>query len=151
MMVVHALLALRYWLPIPKHCFQVASLKISLAKMIAHTWWRHQMETISVLLTLCEGIHRSPMDSPHKGQWREAFVFFAALEQTVKSRRRWFERPSRLLWRPVMPCPIIIFKSLIWRSAYLEMISHSYQSWDLLQQQGSFCLCAQPMRDDVTM
>ena len=38
-------------------------------------WWRHLMETFSALLALCEGIHRSPLDSPNKGQWREAFVF----------------------------------------------------------------------------
>ena len=33
-------------------------------------WWRHQVDTFSALLTLREGgIHRSPADSPHKGQW----------------------------------------------------------------------------------
>ena len=43
------------------------------------TWWRHQMEMVSALLALCDGkpsvigywpfvrgIHRSPVDSPHK-------------------------------------------------------------------------------------
>ena len=30
---------------------------------------------ISPLLTLWEGIHRSPMDSPHDGQWRGALMF----------------------------------------------------------------------------
>ena len=57
-------------------------------------WWRHQMETFSALLALCagnspvtggfpaqrpvtsmRGIHRLPMDSPHKGQWRRALMF----------------------------------------------------------------------------
>ena len=33
------------------------------------------METFSALLALCEGIHWSPVDSPHKGQWREALIF----------------------------------------------------------------------------
>ena len=33
------------------------------------------METCSVLLALCVGIHRSPVNSPHKGQWREALMF----------------------------------------------------------------------------
>ena len=36
---------------------------------------RHQMETFSALLALCEGNHRSPVDSPHKGQWRGALMF----------------------------------------------------------------------------
>ena len=38
-------------------------------------WWRHQMETFSALLALVWGIHRSPIDSPHKGQWRRALLF----------------------------------------------------------------------------
>ena len=39
------------------------------------SWWRHQMETFSALLAICVGIHRSPVNSPHKGQWRGAFMF----------------------------------------------------------------------------
>ena len=42
---------------------------------ILFSWWRHQMETISASLALCAGIHRSPVDSSHKGQWREALMF----------------------------------------------------------------------------
>ena len=38
-------------------------------------WWRHQMETFSALLAIVRGIHRSPANSPHKGQWREALMF----------------------------------------------------------------------------
>ena len=38
-------------------------------KKYCTTWWRYQMETFSAILALCEGNHRSPMDSPHKGQW----------------------------------------------------------------------------------
>ena len=38
-------------------------------------WWRHQMETFSALLPFVRGIHRSPVNSPHKGQWRRALVF----------------------------------------------------------------------------
>ena len=33
------------------------------------------METFSALLACCEGKHRSPVDSPHKGQWRGALMF----------------------------------------------------------------------------
>ena len=38
-------------------------------------WWRHQMEAFSELLAICAGIHRSPVNSPHKGQWRGALMF----------------------------------------------------------------------------
>ena len=39
------------------------------------SWWRHQIETFSVLLALCAG--KSPVNGefPHKGQWREALRF----------------------------------------------------------------------------
>ena len=40
-----------------------------------YTWWRHQMETFSALQALCAGIHRSPVNSPHKGQCRGALMF----------------------------------------------------------------------------
>ena len=30
---------------------------------------------INALLVLCAGIHRSPVNSPHKGQWRRALMF----------------------------------------------------------------------------
>ena len=39
------------------------------------TWWRPQMKTFSALLGFCEGIHRSLLDSPHKGQSRGALKF----------------------------------------------------------------------------
>ena len=39
------------------------------------TWWRHQLEIFSTFLVFVRGLHRSPMNSPHKGQWRGALVF----------------------------------------------------------------------------
>ena len=39
------------------------------------SWWRHQMGTFSVLLVFVRGIHRSPVNSPHKGQWRGALRY----------------------------------------------------------------------------
>ena len=39
------------------------------------SWWRHQMETFSALLAICAGIHRSPVNSLHKGRWRGALMF----------------------------------------------------------------------------
>ena len=38
-----------------------------------HSWWRHQMETFSASMALCAG--NSPVNSPHKGQWRGALMF----------------------------------------------------------------------------
>ena len=36
--------------------------------------WRHQMETFSALLPFVRGIHRSPVNSPYKSQWRGALM-----------------------------------------------------------------------------
>ena len=39
------------------------------------SWWRHQMETFSRNWPFVRGIHRSPVNSPHKGQWRGALIY----------------------------------------------------------------------------
>ena len=41
----------------------------------ADTWWRHQMETFPRYWPFMRRIHRSPVNSPHKGQWRGALMF----------------------------------------------------------------------------
>ena len=40
-----------------------------------YTWWRHQMETFPRYRPFVRGIHRSPVNSLHKGQWRGALMF----------------------------------------------------------------------------
>ena len=39
-----------------------------------HSWWRHQMETFPRNWPFVRAIHRSPVNSPHKGQWRGALM-----------------------------------------------------------------------------
>ena len=46
-----------------------------LKKFEQDSWWRHQMETFSVVQAFFKRIHRSPVDSSHKGQWRGALKF----------------------------------------------------------------------------
>ena len=49
------------------------------------------------------GIHRSTVNSPHKGRWRGAMMspLICALNKRLSkpSRGRWLETPSRSLWR----------------------------------------------------
>ena len=40
-----------------------------------YPWWRHQMETFSVLLACVRGIQQSALDSPSKDQWCRALMF----------------------------------------------------------------------------
>ena len=44
-------------------------------KLMQISWWRHQMETFSRNWPFVWGIHRSPVNSPHKDQWRGALMF----------------------------------------------------------------------------
>ena len=37
-------------------------------------WRRHQLGTFPCYWTFVRGIHRSPMNSPHEGQWRVALM-----------------------------------------------------------------------------
>ena len=56
----------------------------SIANALIHPWilwellmalWLHQMETFSHYWPFVRGIHRSPMNSPYKGQWCRALMF----------------------------------------------------------------------------
>ena len=54
------------------------NLNISICTTQCYTnapWWRNQMQIFFALLAFVRGIHRSPVNSPHKGQWREALMF----------------------------------------------------------------------------
>ena len=86
------------WHPVWRHCnadglghlsyMLVALGEIELSKFHVARW-RHQMETFSALLALCEGIHRSLVDSPRKGQWRGALVPGQTVVQTIKKPVIW--------------------------------------------------------------
>ena len=70
-------------------------------------------------LPFVRGIHRSPVNSPHKGQWRGALNFFFVLRLDERLSKQWwgwwYETVSRPLWRhsnvQIHPCgvsPIMI-------------------------------------------
>ena len=93
------------------------------------SWWRHQMETCSWSLAFVReihrwlrGIHRSPVNSPYTDQWRGALVFSSIFDLRLnkrfskQSRRRWFETPSRSLWRHcnMMPNRDPVIRAAVW-------------------------------------
>ena len=64
-------------------------------------WWRHQMEHFPSHWPFVGGIHRSPMDSPHKASDTEHCCFLdLRLNKRLskQSGRQWFETPSLSLW-----------------------------------------------------
>ena len=66
-------------------------------------WWRHQMETFPRYWSFVRGIHRWPVNSPHKGKWSGALMFSLICAWTngwVKHRDagNLTRRPRRSLW-----------------------------------------------------
>ena len=67
------------------------------------SWWRHQMETFSALLALCEGNPPATFGFPSQRPVTRSFgvLFDPRLNKRLSKqpRRRWFERPSSSSWR----------------------------------------------------
>ena len=76
-------------------------------KRFQHSWWRHQMEKkFPRYWPFMRGIHRSPVDSPQKGQWRGALMFLWSAPE--KATEQIIETP--VIWYPFT----IIMTSLQW-------------------------------------
>ena len=77
----------------------------NIEKATSLSCWRPQMETSSALLALCAG--NSSVASEFPSQMPVTRSFDACFDQRLnkrlckQSRRRWFETPSRSLWRPL--------------------------------------------------
>ena len=90
-----------------------------------NTWWRHQMETFSALLALCDG--NSPVTSEFSSQrpvTRSIDVFFnLRLNKWLnkQSRRRGFETPLRLMRRHCNVLKSVSIHFIIWYSTHWTM------------------------------
>ena len=90
------------------------------------SWWRHQMEIFSTLLVLCEG--NSPMtgEFPSQRPMTPSFgvLFDLCLNKRLRKQswRRWFETPSRSLWRCCNATEIVA-----WTSNYIHCFT-----WDVI-------------------
>ena len=66
-------------------------------------WWHHQPDTLSALLALCAGNSPVTGEFPSQGPVTRSFHAFFDLRLNKRlskqPRRRWFETPSRSLWR----------------------------------------------------
>ena len=92
------------------------SITVVLSTRANGLWWRHQMATFTSLLALLRGIHLSPVNSPHKGQWRATLLFLWSAPEhkrlSKQSRRQWFETPSHSLWRH---CKVEVNHLWVWQ------------------------------------
>ena len=57
--------------------------------VLVAAWWRHQMEKFPRYWPFVRGIHRSPVNSSHKGQWRGALIFFFDLHPNKRLSKQW--------------------------------------------------------------
>ena len=133
-----------------------------------YPWWHHQKENFPRYWWFVRGIHRSPVNSTHKRPVTQSFdVFFDQclnIRLSKQSSGWWFETPSCPLWCHCnAQCVFGVgvgwwhwnqyyFIIKLWwlndefRLLGLARITHLKQLF-----QGSFCICAHPMRYDVTL
>ena len=67
-------------------------------RQVIHLKTNHDdMETLSAFLALCEGNHRSPVDSPRHGPVTSSFnvVFVFSLNKLLNKHGRYYEMPLR--------------------------------------------------------
>ena len=112
----------------------VAAVKVNSGQHSSISWWRHQMETFSALLAIYAGIHRSPVISPHKGQWCGALMFSDLRPNKQLSKQWWgwwFQTSSYPLWRHrnVSRYMCIVFVVLCVNSVLPDSIVCSYDSF----------------------
>ena len=71
--------------------------------ILRHPWWRHQMETFSVLLAICAGNSPVPGEFPAQRPVTRSFDVFFDLHPNKRLSKQWwgwwFETPSWSLWR----------------------------------------------------
>ena len=99
------------------------------------TWWRHQMETFPRYWPFVRRIHRSPVNSPHKGQWRGALMFsliYARINGWVNTRevgdlRRHQAHCDVIVMRPQV-CSVLHCCGYITMHRVFPWPIHSYSS-----------------------
>ena len=74
----------------------------TVSTLLKELWWRHQMETFSMLLALCEEnplvVFGFPSQRPVTQSFDVCFDLCLNKCLTKQLRHRWFEMPSRSLW-----------------------------------------------------
>ena len=101
------------WLSTVKLCSSPSQRTWQYTYIFIWSWWRHQMKTFSVLLALCA--ENSPVNGELPSQTPMTRSFYALLDLRLNKRlskqwrSRWFDTPSRLLWRHCDASQNIVF------------------------------------------
>ena len=117
-----------------------AAFKVTMSPL----WWRHQMETFARYWPFVKGIHRSPANSPHKGQWREALMFSLICARTnglanhqdagdLRRHRAHYDVTVTNTWlssskhTPLLQLPVKVFVGPISQRVY-ELVTLAWKS-----------------------
>ena len=107
------------------------------------TWWREAMEKFSGLLAFMRGIHRSPVNSPHKGQWRGALMFSFVC---VNNRETGYLRRHRVHYDVIVMCTfthVLVYwhRNFLSDIHYIYVIEHTMQllikTWEIFAEKMS--------------
>ena len=99
------------------------------------SWWRHQMEKFPRYWPFVRGIHRSPVNSQHKGQWRGTFMF-SLICVWINGWEN--NREAGDLRRYRAHCDVIVMWFPHWEPADEETIQLSV-IWDAITLMRSHC------------
>ena len=95
------------------------------------------METFPLYWPFVRGIHWSPVNSPHKGQWRGSFMFFIDLRHNKRGNKQsWCRLPetsSHSLWRhcndgKALSVGVLIFRTCTTHLHYDDVIMTMLES-----------------------
>ena len=92
MLSIHQLLPFAWWYEMVAEILHTAPFHSTHDDVIK---WTHFPRYWSFV----RGIHQSPVNSPHKGQWRGALMFYLNKRLSKQSWGWWLETPSHPLWR----------------------------------------------------
>ena len=114
-----------------------------------HSWWRHQWKYFQRYLPFVRRIHRWPVSSPHKGQWRGALMFSLIRAWT----KGWVNNrytPSRSLYVTLMCQESIESVGVCWLVLLvlisLPSLSELFNFFPLFSSWNCFCFLELSLR-----
>ena len=88
-----------------------------------HAWWRHQMEKKSRYWRFVRGIHRSPVNNPHDGQWHRALTICACTSGWAN------HRDASDLRRHRIPYEVTVMLQTKWSTLMICIIAELHGPW----------------------
>ena len=113
--------------------------------LVPWTWWRHQMETFSALLTICAGNSPVPGEFPAQRPVTRSFDVFFDLRLNKRLSKQscgwWFETPTGSLWRHCNGSkyrPWSIKGAVPWSYFRVSSVCHILFNWPLVKPYWQF-------------